>query len=372
MARLSINSASSLTNPHSRPNDTLVDLSRLLTRLQQTVLRADAERERKLRTSEYERRRVSTNIDHARDLLTRLEQEALGTSKFQLPRHDLVADLNRKRELLEQLTERIRDLEEIAAHALGEDGEEGEVEGALEDNESESGEDILAEIIATPSESLESGTDLGGQSEEGNEPDQEQADIQPLPQAPLETSIPPPLDVGKQESQIHHTEPQTETSTTSTLRARTHLPSQPPSSYQPVDANPPPAQTTSRDQSRSLLFGNRSDKTTTLSTTEAVLDHQRQEQEYLSESILQLAQNLKQSSLSFAEALETDKETVNRAGEGLARNERGLEAAAKRMGQLIQATEGKGWIGRMMLYAWIYGLMLLLVVMVFALPKLRF
>jgi hypothetical protein len=275
---------------------------------------------------------------------------------------------------LEQLTERIRDLEEIAAHAIGEEGQDGEgMEGVEEDEESESGEDILADIIATPSESLESGTDLGGQSdgEDGAE-DQELEDIQPLTQAPLERGIPSP-EVGKQElHQIQQPEPQTATTTSSTIRARTNLPPQASSSSQPADTDPAAAQTTSRDQSRSLLFGNRPENATPLTTTEAVLDHQRQEQEFLSESILQLARNLKQSTLSFAEAIETDKEAVDRAGEGLNQNERGLDAAARRMSQLIQATEGKGWIGRMILYAWVYGLMLLLVVMVFALPKLRF
>ena len=36
----------------------MVDLDRLLSRLQQTILRADAERERRLRTSEYEREKA--------------------------------------------------------------------------------------------------------------------------------------------------------------------------------------------------------------------------------------------------------------------------------------------------------------------------
>ena len=38
--------------------DSLVDLNRLLARLQQTILQADAERERRLRTSEYERNKA--------------------------------------------------------------------------------------------------------------------------------------------------------------------------------------------------------------------------------------------------------------------------------------------------------------------------
>jgi hypothetical protein len=44
--------------PVARSADPLTDLTRLLNRLQQTVLRADAERERRLRASEFERRKV--------------------------------------------------------------------------------------------------------------------------------------------------------------------------------------------------------------------------------------------------------------------------------------------------------------------------
>lgn len=47
-----------LTNPPvaTRPfSDSLVDLDRVLSRLRQTILQADAEREKRLRTSEYER-----------------------------------------------------------------------------------------------------------------------------------------------------------------------------------------------------------------------------------------------------------------------------------------------------------------------------
>lgn len=42
----------------SDPNSSLTDLNRLLARLQQTVLHADSEREKRLRTSEYERNKA--------------------------------------------------------------------------------------------------------------------------------------------------------------------------------------------------------------------------------------------------------------------------------------------------------------------------
>lgn len=362
MARLSISSAT--LTPPNRQNDALTDLTRLLSRLQQTVLRADAERERRLRTSEYERKRVATNIDHARTLLTKLEQDALGT-KFQLPRQDLVRDLDHKREVLEMLTERMRDLEDIAAGEMEEDGE-----GWGEEEEgSESGEDILAEIIATPSESLDSRGDVVSQDEDAGDDEEgrydEQDDVpsfsEPEPKSRSTDGF------GKHDQSPPPAQNTAETTTSSTLRARTTQP--PPTQSVPPSADTNP--TTAATSSRALLLGTNS-SAPSLSTTEAVLDHQRQEQDFLSESILKMATDLKTSSLSFSDALDTDKDIVNRTGQGLDKNERGLEAAARRMSTLVRATEGKGWIGRIILYAWVYGLMLLLVVVVFGLPKLRF
>jgi len=58
--------------------------------------------------------------------------------------------------------------------------------------------------------------------------------------------------------------------------------------------------------------------------------------------------------------------------EGLDRNELGLEAASRKMGHLRALSEGKGWWGRMQLYAYIAGLWVFLILLVFAGPKLRF
>jgi hypothetical protein len=49
-----------------------------------------------------------------------------------------------------------------------------------------------------------------------------------------------------------------------------------------------------------------------------------------------------------------------------------MEAAGKRMGMLRRMTEGKGWFGRMMLYAWIAGLWVVAILLVFVGPKFRF
>jgi hypothetical protein len=85
-----------------------------------------------------------------------------------------------------------------------------------------------------------------------------------------------------------------------------------------------------------------------------------------------MASALKDSSKAFASTLESEKSTLNRAAEGLDKNELGLEAASKRMGYLRSMTEGRGWWGRMLMYAWIAGLMVLAILIVFVGPKFRF
>ncbi|MCJ1456271.1 hypothetical protein MMC28_006631 [Mycoblastus sanguinarius] len=110
-------------------------------------------------------------------------------------------------------------------------------------------------------------------------------------------------------------------------------------------------------------------KNTTAST---LLAHNDSESANLTTSLLTLAQALKASSTQFSESLATDTETLNRTTEGLDKNTTGMEAAGKRMGLLKRMSEGKGWWGRMMLYAWIAGLWVLAVGVVFVGPKLRF
>jgi hypothetical protein len=85
-----------------------------------------------------------------------------------------------------------------------------------------------------------------------------------------------------------------------------------------------------------------------------------------------MAQQLRASSNAFASSLEDEKSILNRATEGLDKNKLGMEAAQRKMGYLRTMTEGRGWMGRMMMYAYIAGLMMLALVIVFVLPKLRF
>jgi hypothetical protein len=85
-----------------------------------------------------------------------------------------------------------------------------------------------------------------------------------------------------------------------------------------------------------------------------------------------MASALKQSSQSFSSSLEAEKSVLDRAGEGLDKSAVGMEAAGKKMGVLRRMSEGQGWWGRIMLYAWIAGLWVVAFLLVFVGPKLRF
>lgn len=269
-------------------------------------------------------------------------------------RQEVQADLNRKRDLLEQVTDRMRDLEELSAHAVDDDDEVSSEE-----------DDILSEIIATPSQSLDSrSTDV---LQDSTTEDQEHN----LPQAP------PPTEPGQNGSngrvvetleEVISEKPDTLTSHTLRPRGQQPAPSDPEKVNQDLDT----AQTTGATTQRSMLLGDRSAEVSDLATTEAILDRERREQEEITEAMSKITKELKLSSLRFSEALEEDKEMTEQAAKGLSKNELGLEAAARRMGALTRMTEGKGWWGRIMLYAWIYGLMVVMVLVVFVLPKLRF
>lgn len=193
---------------------------------------------------------------------------------------------------------------------------------------------------------------------------------------PEEPSIPEP--VAEQEAPVATTQPTaTETATptqttapstqtTQTLRGRRTADTQ---------SSTNQSQASGHTTARAALFANRrkpAPPETSTATAEAILDNQRAEQDALSGAILKMAGALKASSHKFSDTLEADKEVLGRAGEGIEKTEQSMEAARGRMGTLRKMTEGKGWWGRVILYAWVYGLMLSLVLLVFVFPKLRF
>ncbi|EFY88896.1 synaptobrevin [Metarhizium acridum CQMa 102] len=259
----------------------LAELTQLLLRLQNNLLHPTPDRERRLRTSEYERAKT----------------EAM----------------------------------------------------AMDEDDSSDGEDLLGHIIPTPSESMDSRSSDTRDEHNALETPPNSSTTEPTPQEPIPRT-PSPTPAGSS---------QPTTQTTQTLRSR--------SSARPTAA--------SHTTARAALFANRPkppEPQTTTATAEAILENQKAEQDDLSRSILQLASALKDSSKRFAVTLEADKDVLEKTGEGINKAEQGMRSAAGRMGKLRQMTEGKGWWGRMILYAWVYGLMLSLVLLVFLMPKLRF
>ncbi|KAF2122793.1 membrane fusion protein Use1-domain-containing protein [Lophiotrema nucula] len=289
------------------PDPTPINLSRLLTRLERTIL-SDGSSD--LRKNKYERARVGANLEYARTLLLNLEHSASSlTSKSK--KSALQDDLQQKRELIKQLNQRLYELSQL-------DDSESDASVDSEDED----EDRFPSYAPRVKE--EAGIEVTGTGGGGNEAFQQAAQ-----------------------------------SLTSQLRSR-------------KAGDTKEGVTTATGTS---LFDSRSQATTgdpTTAKTEALLSHNRNEQEALTNSLLAMAQQLKAQSLRFGSTLEADKNVLNRAVRGLDKNTEGMDAASQRMGTLRRMTEGKGWWARIKLYALIFGLWIVAFLIVFVGPKIRF
>ncbi|KAK1242604.1 hypothetical protein MKX08_005416 [Trichoderma sp. CBMAI-0020] len=320
------------------PNLSPVELAQLFSRLKQSVLHPSPERERRLRNSEFERTRVEANLQYARAALTKLEQTLPGR------RADIQGDLTAQREILDLLFDRLDDLRKVAA----------------DEDDSSEGEDLLGDIIPTPSESVDSRRSSNAPGGDAFKEPEIPEPEPPEPPTQHEMIPEPPTTATAIEPAETNSSDVLPTQTTQTLRARSSAPSPTPSSH---------------STARAALFASRRNPASpqaSTATAEAILDQQREEQDAISNSILDLATKLKESSKSFSATLEEDKNLLGAAGASMEKSELSMERAQGRMGTLKKMTEGKGWWGRMMLYAWVYGLMVALILFVFVFPKLRF
>ncbi|PHH75499.1 hypothetical protein CDD80_2333 [Ophiocordyceps camponoti-rufipedis] len=326
------------------PQDaSLLELSQLLARLEQNILRPSPEREQLLRKSRYERTRVEANVEYARSLLATLEQD-VAAIKASARRLEFQEALHAAGEVVDSLVDRLADLRHLALDEVDEDS-------SCEEHQ-------MADVVPTPSTSA---ADTRGSSSLDDDGSRAEPELSVDPAPP---SVEPLDEYDDNVSPSSQKRPQLEppTQTTASLRAR-------------PSARTSSGTAESHTTARAALFAGRSKSdapTTSTATAEAMLDRQRAEQDALSESILRMAGALKASSQRFSSTLEADKEVLGRAGEGIDRTEKGMDAARGRMGTLRRMTEGKGWWGRMLLFAWVYGLMVVLLLMVFAMPKLRF
>ncbi|MCJ1485205.1 hypothetical protein MMC06_005379, partial [Schaereria dolodes] len=137
------------------------------------------------------------------------------------------------------------------------------------------------------------------------------------------------------------------------------------------DANPSRPATTTAHTLHSSLQSATTQSNPEPSSTQ-ILEASSTTQADLTSSLLTLAAALKASSLSFQSSLDAEKALLESTSSSLDKNADGMQAAEKRMGMLRRMSEGKGWLGRMMLYAWIGGLWVVAILLVFVGPKLRF
>jgi hypothetical protein len=105
----------------------------------------------------------------------------------------------------------------------------------------------------------------------------------------------------------------------------------------------------------------------------ATQTHNLAEHEAIADSLVAMAKALKASASQFGQSLEgADKEILDQAMGALDKNQLGMESAGRRMGALKKMTEGKGWFGRLSLWAKVIVAWFAAVFLVFVLPKLRF
>ncbi|THV90051.1 hypothetical protein D6D27_06097 [Aureobasidium pullulans] len=291
-----------------------VDLDQLLGKLSNTLLSPTAD-DTHLRTTLYERNRISANVEYARTLLLRLEHNTADI-KTQSRKSTIQADLQTKRDLIKKLNTRLIELNQLASLQEDSDSSSDEEEG-----EESQGQAVreFAPAVST-SDTLDTDPSL-------TSPQQAAQDL------------------------------------ANNLRSR---------KPNATNSNAPADSATT-----SALFNNRSTAQPTTAngeklSTEQVLDSANRDQDILTTSLVALAQSLKQSSLSFASSLDAEKEVLRRAEGGLDKNSMGMEAAGNRMGALRRMTEGKGWWGRIRLYAIIAALWVAAFLLVFVGPKLRF
>lgn len=259
--------------------------------------------------------RLCQNVEYARTLLLQLER-SLPQLKQPNRRHEAQEEIARDRQLLKRMEALLAEEDTLSPAHDESDGDDGEWA------------EFLSQPISTEKTSAPS---------EANKPMPETTSTA-TSTATKATAAPTPTAAPEQPS---------------TLRNRQNPHAQP--------SNDSTAKTTGSNANNSRL-----------PDSEEALSAQRLEQEDLTSSLLSLAGQLKASSKSFQSTLENEQSVLDRAVTGMDKTSSTMEAAGKRMGMLRRMTEGKGWWGRMMLYAWIFGLWLVAVLIVFLGPKLRF
>ncbi|KAL4986402.1 hypothetical protein BDW68DRAFT_163342 [Aspergillus falconensis] len=322
-----------------------LNLSRLVDRLEHNLLSPNADLE-SLRRSEYQRIRVGVNIEYARGTLQALER-SLPQIKPVDRRHELQSSLSRNRQTLKQVQ---NILDEIQAEVEIQVSARGNGWDLVEEEDDEDADSDPEDLLGTPEDTADEAKpedDPGVQGAARKKPDTE---------APATTIV----DAG---SSLSFTATAPAPASAPALRNRHH------NNAAASSTIPKPTATATGS---SLHDAAKISGPQTGAETEEALATDRLEQENLTSSLLDLATQLKTSSQQFQASLEAEKSVLARAAEGLDRTTGNLAAAERRMGMLRRMTEGKGWWGRVVLYAWIFALWVVAILIVFIGPKLRF
>ncbi|KAF9884143.1 hypothetical protein FE257_002264 [Aspergillus nanangensis] len=337
----------------------LLNLSRLFARLEHNLLSPAADL-KPLRQSEYQRMRVGANIEYARTHLQSLER-SLPQIKPLDHRHELQTDLSHKRQTLKRLQNVIDEMQSEAEMRSSSPPQTG---GDAYTDDDEWSVDVPEEdLLGTPDEGSISNDEGARPDKAAAEDDEERRQRQRGSLSESHTTTTPTATITETSSPTPTQIQTADVASSTTLRNRSNAPPQPTVTASGSALHHHNQQTPPSPPSPS---------TSKLQSTEQELSNHRLEQEELTNSLLSLASQLKTSSKAFHSSLESEKSVLQRAVDGLDKTTSNMDAASRHMGTLRRMTEGKGWLGRMMLYAWIFGLWLVAVLLVFLGPKLRF
>ncbi|KAF1966315.1 DUF1771-domain-containing protein [Bimuria novae-zelandiae CBS 107.79] len=139
-------------SPSGYPDPTPINLDRLLSRLEHTVL---VEPSPELRKSRYTRAKASANIEYARTLLLNLEHSA-SSLPSKSKKSALQKDLQTKRELIKQLNQRLYELDQL---------NDSDTEGSADSEDEE--EDNFPSYA--PRKATEAGLEVNTGGGDGNE-----------------------------------------------------------------------------------------------------------------------------------------------------------------------------------------------------------
>lgn len=314
--------------------------------------------------------------------MTSLEKDALDI-KLGVQRAEVQNHLNEKRDLLEGLEERRKSLQESITYDFSNDGD---------DDGSSEGENLLASITDMSNESINSSNQQSEISPfemhgEGFDTSSQQLTPQPTPQS---LSWPIAVNNQQQRSQAPTTPAITtamqDTQTTPSLRARTRnkkengLESTAISSSRYSAARQP--STAAIPDVGSL----ENSPAVAVSTAEELALRERQIQESISESLLQMARQLKVSTQGIGLSLEEDREVLEKASSNMDKTHDSMENTQGRLRNLKALQSGGsgtwllggqhgllgGWMWEWKMYAIIAILWVVLILVVFVGPKIRF